>query len=512
MRRLHYAVLALFQIGLPAGGGAIAGESGDLLLHNVTIVSPERRAPLDGGWIAIREGTIAAVGQGEPELDASWSGVAAVDGRNRYLTPGLIDSHVHLASIPGFPYPVPAALAPLAAAYEVQLPRSYLYFGYTTLIDLAVSDRTFLDRFRQRPLHPDVFDCDGALPMANGYPMAFLPADARFEPYPNFLYDARQADAIPPRYSPEAHSPAAAVDRVAANGGICVKIFWETGFGPLRNLPVPTPAMLAEAVRASRTHGLTVTMHANSLAAHRAATEAGVDVVVHGLWNAPDGFSESVREVLDTIVSDGIGYMPTMQVLAGLGLMFQPDFLDDPALAAVVPEALIEWYRSEDGQWFARELKTDFGGADDEAMRAFQERDDSAPGMSRRTTRYLAERDARLLFGSDTPSAPTYGNPPGLNGYLEMKNLAGAGVPLRRLLAAATLENAKAFGLADRYGSVEPGKVANLLLLATNPVESVEAWDTIEAVVLHGKWIERSSLSARRLEDTAADARAGRAN
>jgi hypothetical protein len=225
-----------------------------------------------------------------------------VDAGGRYLTPGLIDSHVHLADIPGFPRPTPPELSDIAAAYETQLPRSYLYFGYTTLIDLSVSDRAFIDRFKAQPLHPDLYDCDGSLPLANGYPMAFLPPDSRFPPYRNFLHDPRQAEEIPAEYSPEDHTPQAAVGRVAASGGICVKTFWETGFGPLRGLPTPTHAMIADVIRASRANGLVVTMHANSLDAHQFATEAGVDVIVHGLWNAPveRELSGATKAVLDT--------------------------------------------------------------------------------------------------------------------------------------------------------------------------------------------------------------------
>ncbi len=48
--------------------------------------------------------------------------------------------------------------------YLKQLPRSYLYFGYTTLVDLAVIDRRVLDDFRQVPLHPDLYDCGESLP------------------------------------------------------------------------------------------------------------------------------------------------------------------------------------------------------------------------------------------------------------------------------------------------------------------------------------------------------------
>lgn len=421
-----------------------------------------------------------------------------MDGGGRYLTPGLIDSHVHLADIPGFPRPIPQELSDIAAAYEAQLPRSYLYFGYTTLIDLSVSDRTFIDRFKAQPLHPDVYDCDGSLPIANGYPMAFLPPDLRFLPYRNFLYDPRLADDIPAEYAPEDHTPDAAVGRVAASGGICVKMFWETGFGPLRGLPTPTHAMVAEVIRASRANGLVVTMHANSLAAHRFATEAGVDVIVHGLWNAPaEGeLSGATKAVLDTTIGRTIGYMPTTQVLAGMGLMFRSDFLDEPALAAVVPAELIDWYRSSDGQWFVEEMRADFGGADNESILTAVLTGGGPGSTSRKTTAYLAAHDGRLLFGSDTPSSPTYGNPPGYNGYLEMKQLVSAGLSLRRLLAVATIDNAEAFNLADRYGTVESGKVANLLLLDENPLDSVEAWDSIHAIVLHGELIERSSLAA----------------
>lgn len=43
----------------------------------------------------------------------------------------------------------------MIAKYFKQLPRSYLYFGYTTLVDLAVVDHQVLDDFRQAPIRPD---------------------------------------------------------------------------------------------------------------------------------------------------------------------------------------------------------------------------------------------------------------------------------------------------------------------------------------------------------------------
>ena len=101
------------------------------------------------------------------------------------------------------------------------------------------------------------------------------------------------------------------------------------------------------------------------------------------------------------------------------------------------------------------------------------------------------------MFGSDTPSGPTFGNPPGLNGFLELERLAGAGIPLDRLLASATIEAARAFHLDDRYGTIEVGKVANLLLLRANPLETVEAYDAIDLVISRGQVLERAALAAR---------------
>jgi imidazolonepropionase-like amidohydrolase len=109
----------------------------------------------------------------------------------------------------------------------------------------------------------------------------------------------------------------------------------------------------------------------------------------------------------------------------------------------------------------------------------------------------LAEAEANLLFGSDTPSGPTYANPPGLNGRLEMDNWIAAGVSEEKLFRALTIDNAEMMGLDGEIGTVEPGKTANLLLLGANPLDSITAYDTIQTVFLHGEPIARETLSAR---------------
>ena len=108
----------------------------------------------------------------------------------------------------------------------------------------------------------------------------------------------------------------------------------------------------------------------------------------------------------------------------------------------------------------------------------------------------MAEHNARVLFGTDTPSAPTYANQPGLNGWLEMHRLIDAGLTPARVFRAATLANAEALGLSREIGAVQPGMRANLLLLREDPTQTIEAYDAIVKVILHGQVLDRMELAA----------------
>ncbi|HUR02287.1 MAG TPA: hypothetical protein VM347_07100, partial [Nonomuraea sp.] len=133
---------ATLECHAPPSPGRVAGPGASgahrVLIRDVTIVSPERKDPLQQGYVVLENDRIAAVGHGAPPA-ARWDTVVA--GRGRVLIPGLIDGHTHLAVAAGLPLPVPPELRSLAAAYAEQLPRSYLYSGFTTVIDLIAFNR-----------------------------------------------------------------------------------------------------------------------------------------------------------------------------------------------------------------------------------------------------------------------------------------------------------------------------------------------------------------------------------
>jgi hypothetical protein len=498
------ALAIVFASLLTVAAAAQSGQTRTPLrtwIADVTLISPEKLDHIEQGSVLIEDGRIVRVERRKGAKRPAH--VAVVSGEGLFLIPGLIDSHVHLTLIPGMSDDQAAGKPEIVNEYFRQLPRSYLYYGYTTVVDLGVAvDHQRLQDFRQAPHHPDLYTCGDALVLANGYPMSFYPAETRFKRFPNFIYDPEQASTIPPEYKPQDHTPAAAVAAVKRSGGICVKTFYEHGFGQNANLPVIDHRLFAEIRKAATRARLVLMLHANSLEAQKFGVEGDVDVLAHGMWKWGDLDRETelpaeIKGVLDRIVQKNIGYQPTFEVSYGQSAYFDPDYLRMPAISRVVPAEMLQWFNSPEGQSFKKELAND--DASDAAMRAAYDR-----GPFRRerlVVAYLAARNANFLFGTDTPAMPSYGNLPGLNGYLEMHQLQQAGMSLAQIFKAATISNAREFKLDSQIGTIEPGKLANLILLKKSPLESVDAYDSIVTVWVHGRAMSRDGLAANSKSD-----------
>src|ERR1039458_144385 len=489
------AVVLTLLFSVPAFADSGSNQStNQVWITDVIIVSPESLDHIGKGSVLIENGRIARVERSKKAKKPA--GATIISGNGQYLIPGLIDSHVHLASVPGMSFDQSEGKQKIVQKYFQQLPRSYLYFGYTTLVDLAVIRPQVLEDFRQAPLHPYLYDCGGSLSFANGYPMSFAPPAVRFKPFPNFIYDAKQADRIPPEYKPEDHTPTADVARVKSSGAVCVKTYFERGFAADKNLPVMGPDVLAEIRKAATQDGLVLMIHANGFEAQRFAVEGNVDVIAHGMWHwgALDKKTElpvEIKQLLDQIAEKKIGYQPTIQVLYGEAAYFDPEYLKMDAIAKVTPKEMLEWFQSAEGKWFGKELNED--GAPDATM--LKDYEQNWLRRVRQVVAYLASKNANFVFGTDTPSSPTYGNLPGLNGYLEMKQLQKAGMSLAQIFRAATINNAREFKMESQLGTIEPGKIANLVLMEKSPLESVDAYDSITTVWVHGKAVPRDVLA-----------------
>ena len=96
-----------------------------------------------------------------------------------------------------------------------------------------------------------------------------------------------------------------------------------------------------------------------------------------------------------------------------------------------------------------------------------------------------------MLAGTDTPNPYTY---QGFSLHDELGLLVKAGFTPMAALQTATLNPAIFFGLRNTLGTVERGKVANLVLLDANPLEDVNNTRRIAAVVVGGRYIPKVEL------------------
>ena len=483
--RIRYALLFTLSLCISADLHA------DLLIKNVRIINKEgvvsepSNVYIQGGSIT----TIAKAIKAQPSDQI-------LDGRSRFLIPGLIDSHVHLTGVPGESDAIPKAVRLQAIQ---QIPRSYLYFGFTSVLDLISSDDAIL-QWNQQPIAPSAYHCAG-VPIPGGYPLASLPQDNQLtHPAAQFyLFDPRQKELMSTTRDSSHHKVKPLVNAIAKTQARCIKAFYEKGFGPLQNLPVPSIAMMKGLIKEANKYDLPVFVHGNSKEAHEFTIDSGAQMLAHGVWHGIDSHDLStIKQLALGSKTQDIAVQPTIQVIYGEGELFNTDFFENLAVKKAMPAQLIDWYQSKSGQWFVERMSNNLGQlSPKERTQAFSEKFNLALENVRAHTRALLAEGVKLQFGSDTPSGPLYTQFPGFNGREEITRWAETGVPLKTLFQALTYRNAELLGLENTIGSVEEGKQADLLLLKQNPLENVNAYDSIEWVILKGEAMEREQLAAK---------------
>ncbi len=189
------------------------------------------------------------------------------------------------------------------------------------------------------------------------------------------------------------------------------------------------------------------------------------------------------KEVLLQIAQKQLAYQLTIRTIAGEQDLITRNLDGNKMLEHIYPKPYLDVLTTEEGDWgrnkilarsnflkktnppFYKAMKSNF--EDDELMW-------SAIGKLYKArlytvAKFLTDHNANFILGSDTPAMNMFTNPPGLNGFLEMQHMFEAGIPLEKIFRAATFNNARAFHMESLYGGVEKGKIANLLILNSNP-------------------------------------------
>lgn len=104
--------------------------------------------------------------------------------------------------------------------------------------------------------------------------------------------------------------------------------------------------------------------------------------------------------------------------------------------------------------------------------------------ITKQNLKFLSDKGVRISLGTDTLcSMPS----PGLNTIQEMEFMAEAGLAPEKIIRAGTRDAAEHLGLLDDLGTVEPGKIADLIVVAGDPLEDVSALHQVQMVIKDGQ-------------------------
>jgi imidazolonepropionase-like amidohydrolase len=442
----------------PARGQTQGREGADsrvLAFVGVSVVPMDRERVLENHTVIVRDGRITEVGPaGKTQVPAD---ATRIDGRGKYLTPGLADMHAHL-------FPGDGAANDLAAQQLIL----YLANGVTTVRNMIGAPAHLVLRDR----------------VAEGK-----------------LLGPSVVTAGPPLMGKDAVSPEVAARIVAAQK--------QAGYDLVKVHEGLRPDVYEAIAAESRRVGIPFAGHVTAAVGLRRALEARQSSVEH-----LDGY-------LQALVPEDSPVAPTpSQVVLG-PVLNHIDLRRLPAIARATREAGVyntptlalfkivvssdepsEFLKWPEMRYVPAKMRDGFakqkasikaGGAPAEERRRYLELRD-------RVVKSLHDAGAKLLVG---PDAPQLFLVPGFATHREMAALAEAGLSPYAVLEAATRNAAEHLGARGEFGTVEVGRRADLVLLDANPLQAVANSSRIAGVMARGRWLPREELD-RMLEGVAA--------
>ena len=176
-------------------------------------------------------------------------------------------------------------------------------------------------------------------------------------------------------------------------------------------------------------------------------------------------------------VKNGTWVCPTLTVLRAVAFSGEADFRNDPRIK-YIPDFLKQQFWEDAYGW--KEHTPEFNA---QAKRVYQKQLETVGMMNR--------AGVRIIAGTDTPNAYVF---PGFSLHDELALLVQAGLTPAEALRTATINPAKYFDIEKSLGTVEKGKIADLVLLDANPLMDINNTRKIAAVIVGGRYFPKETL------------------
>ena len=428
-----------------------------ILIQGVDIFTGKDDVLLKGYDVLLKNGIIESISVAAERSDQEKYKV--IDGKGKTLMPGMIDSHVHLSGSGSVPW------NNYKADLEYNL-SAYLYAGVTTVYDLGglASDIQSIadDVSSGKTMGPNVYHTHIPITVKNGHP---IPLSEEILPWPiNSMLNS---------ISPIIDSPEEAeklIKNYTSKGVDYVKVICD-------QIPPGSPeitfAQLKAVVDAAHAKGYKVFVHIGSPENAVNAVKAGADILAHGIWRG-----KLTPEQADIIAESKIPVIYTLAAFHNVHAInnkaYTPNDLDEE----LVPKEILDPVTGEKGKDVEQMS----------AMRAFFADVSDKNQFLLDNFDLLKARKVPILVGTDSSLPGTYA---GSTYHQEIESLKNYGMSNYDILMGATSRAAQVFLENPSFGTVEKGKVADLLLLTGNPLEDISTLKSPNLIIKGGKMVKK---------------------